>query len=74
MKTIGASKFKEQCLSLLENLPPEGTVVTKRGKPIARVIPYPSHPDTLVGALKGKIKVHGDIQSTGEVWDADSQS
>ena len=74
MKTIGASKFKEQCLSLLEHLPPEGTVVTKRGKPIAKVIPYPSRPEHLVGALKDKIKIHGDILSTGEAWDADAES
>ncbi len=73
MKTIGASKFKEQCLSLLENLPPEGTVITKRGKPLARIIPYPIRPEHLVGVLKGKIKIHGDILSTDEVWDADGK-
>ncbi|MEC8992267.1 MAG: hypothetical protein VX656_13575 [Candidatus Latescibacterota bacterium] len=73
MKTVGASKFKEQCLSLLENLPPEGTIITKRGKPVARIIPYPSRPEHLVGALKGRIRIHGDIQSTGEVWDANGQ-
>ena len=29
MRTIGATKFKEQCLALLDNLGPEGLVVTK---------------------------------------------
>jgi len=38
-KKINASKFKEQCLSLLENLAPEGIVITKHGKPVARLIP-----------------------------------
>jgi antitoxin (DNA-binding transcriptional repressor) of toxin-antitoxin stability system len=33
------SKFKEQCLSLLDHLDPEGIVVTKHGKAVARVIP-----------------------------------
>ena len=39
MKTIGATEFKEQCLALLDQLDAEGLVVTKHGKPVARVIP-----------------------------------
>src|SRR5437870_11522567 len=34
MKTIGAAKFKEQCLALLDRIDPEGIVITKRGKPV----------------------------------------
>ena len=40
MKTIGAAKFKEQCLALMDQLDREGLVITKRGKPVARLIPY----------------------------------
>jgi prevent-host-death family protein len=72
MKTINASKFKEQCLSLLENLDPEGIVITKHGKPLARLIPANSDCADLIGSMKGKIKVHGDILSTGLKWDAES--
>ena len=36
MKTIGAAKFKENCLALLDQLDPDGLVVTKRGRPVAR--------------------------------------
>ena len=74
MKTIGAAKFKEQCLSLLDNLSPEGMVITKHGKPVARVLPYPQRPERLIGALRDKITVRGDIISTGELWDADAES
>jgi antitoxin (DNA-binding transcriptional repressor) of toxin-antitoxin stability system len=74
MKTIGASKFKAQCLALLDHLGPEGLVVTKRGKPVARVLPIPEHPAQLIGSLKGKISVKGDILSTGLEWEADGQS
>jgi prevent-host-death family protein len=42
MRRISASKFKEQCLSLLDDLGAEGIVITKRGKPVARVIPIGS--------------------------------
>jgi prevent-host-death family protein len=72
MQTINASKFKEQCLALLENLDPEGIVVTKHGKPLARVIPASSDCAGLIGSMKDKIKVHGDILSTGVKWNAQS--
>ena len=74
MKTIGAAKFKEQCLALLEKLTPEGLIITKHGKPVARVIPYPQQSSDLIGSLRDKIKIEGDILSTGIAWDADAQS
>ena len=39
MEYIAASKFKEKCLDILDHLAPGGLVVTKHGKPVARVIP-----------------------------------
>lgn len=74
MKTIGAAKFKEQCLALLDRLDVEGLVVTKHGKPVARVIPYDQQCADLIGSLREKIKVRGDILTTGARWDADDQS
>jgi len=74
MKTIGAAKFKEQCLALLDRLEPEGVVITKHGKPVARVLPYPQRPEAMIGALRDKITVKGDILSTGSSWNADAQS
>lgn len=74
MKTIGVTKFKEQCLALLDELEPEGLVITRHGKPVARVLPYPQRPQERIGALREKIVVRGEILSTGESWDADPQS
>lgn len=74
MKTIGAAKFKEQCLALLDRLDVEGLVVTKHGKPVARVIPYDQQCADLIGSLRDKIKVRGDLLTTGVQWDADAQS
>jgi len=74
MKTIGAAKFKAQCLALLDDLSPEGIVITKHGKPVARVLPYPQRPERMIVALRDKITVRGDILTTGESWDADAQS
>jgi len=70
MKTIKISDFKQQCLSLLERLDPEGLVITKHGKPLAKVMPYGRGCAELIGALKGKITVKGDITATGVKWNA----
>ena len=72
MKPINASKFKEQCLSLLDNLEPEGLVITKHGKPVARLIPESSSCASLIGSMKGKIRTKGDILSSGLHWNAES--
>ena len=74
MRTIGAAKFKEQCLALIENLTPEGIIITKHGKPVARVLPYPQRAGELIGSLRAKIGVEGEILSTGSTWNADAQS
>ena len=74
MKTIAAAKFKEQCLELLDQLDAEGLVVTRHGKPVARVIPYHQQSAGLIGSLRHKIKVRGNILTTGVPWNPDAQS
>lgn len=68
MKKVAAAKFKEQCLSLLDHLDEDGIVVTKHGKPVARVLPIETASAELIGSLRGKIRVHGDLMSTGLRW------
>jgi prevent-host-death family protein len=72
MKQMGAAKFKEQCLSILDDVDEEGLVITKRGKPVAKLIPIRAASASLIGSLKGKIKIKGNILSTGARWDAQS--
>ena len=74
MKSIGAAKFKEQCLALLDGLDGDGLVVTKRGKPVARVLPYKQSEADLIGSLRHKVTIRGDIFTTGIRWNADAQS
>ncbi len=71
-KTIGAAQFKEQCLALLDSVGPEGIVITKHGKPVARLLPVENGSQDLLGALRGKLRITGDILSTGLSWDAQS--
>ena len=82
MNSVGAGYFKEHCLELLTGLGAQGLVITLDGKPIAKVIPHEEAPQqklddewksaVLLGSLKGKITIHGDIFSTGIRWDAES--
>jgi prevent-host-death family protein len=66
-KAIPAGEFKARCLSLLDRVAATGEplVVTKRGKPVAKVVPVEAR---LVSDLKGSVTFHGDI--VGPVLDA----
>ncbi len=70
MRHIAAAKFKETCLALLDEVDPEGIVITKRGKPVARLVPFTADSSDLIGALAGRVEIKGDILSTGAQWDA----
>ena len=62
METISISKFKATCLALLERVRQTGEpiIVTKRGVPIAQVVPPPSaeKPPVLFGAMGGALGRH----------------
>jgi len=70
MKQIGAAKFKEQCLALLDQVDEEGIVITKRGQPVAKLIPIRAESSALIGSLADKLSITGDVFSTGLRWDA----
>lgn len=65
MRTIGVAKFGEQCLALLDRLEADGLIITKHGKPVARVVPYDRQHADLIGSLRHKIRIRGDILTTG---------
>jgi prevent-host-death family protein len=72
MKQIAAAKFKEQCLALLDQVGAEGIIITKRGKPVAKLIPISAESSSLIGSLKGRLTIKGPILSTDEKWNAES--
>jgi prevent-host-death family protein len=59
-KSIPAGKFKAQCLSLLDRVARTGEplIVTKRGRPVAKVVPVDGQ---AAPALLGSVVVKGDI-------------
>jgi prevent-host-death family protein len=73
MIRIGAGKFKDQCLKILDQVAEtrNPVVVTKRGRPIATVIPFSASPDAQNRLAGSVLAEHGDPFGTGEDWDAD---
>jgi antitoxin (DNA-binding transcriptional repressor) of toxin-antitoxin stability system len=45
---------------------------TKHGKPVAKLVPVHTDNANLIGSFKGKIKIKGNILTTGVKWDAES--
>lgn len=72
---IAAGQFKARCLSLLDLVSRSQQVVTitKRGKPVARLVPLEvEKPRKLFGWLAGHVVAEDDIMSpTGERWEAE---
>jgi prevent-host-death family protein len=72
-KTLSATEFKAKCLHILDHLQPGGLILTKRGQPVARVLPISAVDNSkLIGSLRDEVKILGDVLSTGEKWDAES--
>jgi len=72
-RAIGATEFKARCLELMDLVAATGNpvVITKRGKPVARLVPVEERPRSIIGALKGRARIRGDIVSPIDVhWEA----
>jgi len=72
VKSIAAGKFKDVWLKTLDEVAKTKTsiVITKRGRPVARLVPYtPARRGSLAGSI---LKAIGDLFGTGEHWDADA--
>ena len=64
-RTIKASEFKAKCLKLMDEVAESGEeiIVTKNGKPVAKLSPLRQKPDVIFGIDRDTIQIHGDIVS-----------
>jgi prevent-host-death family protein len=73
---IGAGEFKAKCLHLLDEVEQthQEIIITKRGKPVARLVPLNQEQQpSIFGRMKGTVKILGDIVGpTGAEWSAES--
>ncbi len=71
---INATEFKAKCLKLVDEVARtrEPIIVTKHGKPVAKVVPIePERPASHFGYMAGTLKITGDIISpVEEEWSA----
>jgi prevent-host-death family protein len=63
MKSIPAGQFKSKCLAIMDRVQKTGesVLITKHGKPVARLSPAPARPEEVVGYMAGKVKIVGDL-------------
>jgi prevent-host-death family protein len=72
-RMIKASEFKAKCLALLDEVERTGDplVITKKGKPIAQLVPHTPKKREILGILEGRVEILGDIISPIDVeWEA----
>ena len=72
VRHVAAAEFKANCLRLMDEVAQQRRpiVITKRGKPVAKLLPIGGDSASLIGSLKGSIEIRGDILSTGVDWNA----
>ncbi len=75
MKTIPAGEFKARCLKLMDRVRAtrEPLLITKKGVPVAKLVPADEKPRSILGCMAGTAEVVGDIVGpviAPEEWEA----
>ena len=71
MKTMAAGTFKVHCLAVMDEVQAkrETVVITKHGKPVAKLVPADKDTDEIYNFLRGKGAVTGNVMSPAiENW------
>ena len=65
MKTMAAGSFKIHCLAVMDEVQAkrETVVITKYGKPVAKLVPADKQTDDIFGFFAGKGSITGDVVS-----------
>lgn len=75
MKTMPAGEFKARCLRVMEEVKKYRTpvVITKKGKPVAKLVPVDEPADDVFGCMAGTVEIRGDVEAPvlpAKVWNA----
>ena len=73
MRKMAAGKFKTNCLAVMDEVQAKRVtvVITKHGKPVAKLVPVEPQDDDIFDFLAGKGRITGDVVSpafTSEEW------
>jgi prevent-host-death family protein len=65
MKKMAISEFKARCLKVVDDVRSrlESVLITKKGRPVARVVPAGDPPSNIFGCLAGVVEITGDIEA-----------
>ena len=68
MKKMSAAQFKARCLTIMDEVREtrDAVLITKRGRPVAKLVPADTAPDDFVGRLEGVVRIVGDVESPVE--------
>ncbi len=71
--TLPVTEFKAKCLRLLKEVAEKGDtlIITKRGRPIAKVTPIAAPWKPIWGSWKGLVKIKGDLVNFHDDWGPD---
>jgi len=66
MKKMAAGLFRAKCLAVMDEVQAkrETVVITKHGKPVAKLVPVEPQGDDIFGFLRGKVTITGDVVSS----------
>ena len=78
LRHVAAADFKANCLRLMDEVAQRRTpiIVTKRGKPVAKLVPIDDKPIDIFGRMAGTVRICGDIISPIEDldWTGDAEN
>jgi prevent-host-death family protein len=65
MKKMAAGYFKTNCLAVMDEVQAkrETVIITKHGKPVAKLVPVEPQGDDIFGFLRGKVRITGHVVS-----------
>jgi antitoxin (DNA-binding transcriptional repressor) of toxin-antitoxin stability system len=65
MKKMAAGVFKARCLAVMDEVQAkkEAVLITKHGKPVAKLVPVSGETDDIYGFMAGKGTITGDVIS-----------
>lgn len=65
MKTMPAGQFKARCLRVMDEVRRrrEPVVVTKKGVPVAKLVPVEGTARDVFGCMIGTAEIRGDVES-----------
>ena len=77
-RTIPAGEFKNRCLALMDEVNETGAeiVITKRGRPVSRLVPAARSAPVMWGRYREQVRIAGDVVSPAvpaDDWEAVSR-